>query len=101
VPHLLTELAVVITEELTHTIVLIWRDASIRIIFESGGKMDVASPGDLDAAIHILTSPPSPLSSGQYSIHRVPPDATNELQVLEWMQTIPGVSVEFRGEGRA
>lgn len=94
--HSITNLAAVITEKSSHTVVLLCRDGHCRIIFKTGGKLDACLPGNLDSAIDLLTSPPSPLSSGQVFIHRVPAEATTERQILEWLQAIPGISIALR-----
>lgn len=99
--YLLTELTAVITEKLSHTIVLIFRNSTMRFIFESGNKIDSACPGDLDATIQFLTAPPSPLFGGQVGVHRVPAEATTSEQVLEWFQSIPEVRFEFSNVARA
>ena len=97
----IVDLAAVMTDQSSRTVVLVWKDGGCRVIFETGSRMDSSPAGDVDSAIRLLTSPASPLASGQVSIHRVPATTKTESQVLEWLQAIPGVSVVFRSPVRA
>lgn len=105
--HSLNELAAVITEKLSRTIVLLWRDGGARLIFGmTGSKMDAALPADLDTAIQIITGPQSPLSTfaglgGQINIYRVPAELTTDMEILAWLQSNPDVRLEFSSGARA
>lgn len=105
--HSLSELSAVITEKFSRTTVLLWRNGGARLIFGmTGSKLDAAVPADLDAAIHILTGPQSPLSAsaglgGQVNVYRVPAELTTDIEVLAWLQSNPDVHLEFANEVHA
>jgi hypothetical protein len=99
--HSINELAAVITEELSRLVVLLWQDGTARLIFESGGRYDTVFP-NVDMAIRTLTGPTSPLAvMAKATVHRVPAEATTGDQVLEWIQAIPEVCLEFANYGQA
>lgn len=105
--HSMNELAAVITENISRTIVLLWRDGGARLIFGmTGSKMDAALPANLDTAIQIITGPQSPLAAfakfgGQVNVYRVPAELTTDIEVLSWLQSNPDVRLEFANEVHA
>jgi hypothetical protein len=103
----LSQLAAVITEELSHTMILIYKDCGARIIFESGNKIDTVAPAkDVEGAIKFFTDGTAGMPSprhlfgpvGTLKIHRVPAELKTDVEVLEWFQHLPEVHIEFQNQ---
>lgn len=101
-PCPLAQLAAVITEELSHTTILIYKDCGVRLIFESGSRIDTVAPAkDLEGAIKLFhrgnvgdaVAVESIWDFGTLKIDRVPADLKTDVEVMEWFQqsrkTIP------------
>jgi TATA-box binding protein (TBP) (component of TFIID and TFIIIB) len=110
--HSITELAAIIATDVADEefpeggclLILVWRDRSMRVIFPSGSKIDTgAKPGmDFDAfidiaiaTIHRCRLDMGRLYPPQITVHNVPTSLTTEDQILAWIQSVPGIALEF------
>lgn len=94
--------------------VLLWRDGMMRITFPSGNKLDSRSPSgtSLDDMIQVAIEQIQcyairvrsayadlmPLAEPQLWVYKVPAGLTKDLQILEWMLTVPGLILEADGK---
>jgi hypothetical protein len=101
--HSFAELAAIVVTDIK-LIVLIWRDSSLRITFPGGRKMDVNAPGlELDALIDLAIGAIHKYCLGaghgappQIAVYPVPADLTTDEEVVAWVQSVPGIVLEFK-----